>query len=78
MLWVKKSTFTSPPFKWQYAKKADAANALHTCNSSTSPGTGVEKSLRPTMLTMLIATSATNTRPPAIAAALLVFSSTRP
>ena len=54
------SPFTSPPLRWQYAKKADEAKALQTCSSSTSPGTGADQILRPMMLTRLMPTSTTN------------------
>ena len=73
-----KSTFTSPWFRWHQAKKLADANAVHICSNSTSPGTGADATLRPTIETMDIITRPMNTAPPASANARALASKARP
>ena len=48
---VKKSTLASPQVRWHHAKNVDEAKAAQSCKTSTSPGTGADQSLRPTIET---------------------------
>ena len=75
---VKKSTFTLPEAQKHHGKKHADATAAATLVSSTSPGTGIEKSLRPTMETTISTRMQRKIRPPASAISLAIVSRRRP